>query len=148
MTADEMSRFITERFAGVDVVVNADNSFYFYNPDPNVEPDHMFPFVTLMVNDVNDDYSDLDRPGAYRLNIGVSKETFQSLFGELRGASARDSAKRGDFDYTAPDQLMPHPVYGMMYWLCVVNPGEAKFEKQVLPLLEEAYGMAVRKKSG
>ncbi|NLF63475.1 MAG: hypothetical protein GX579_02620 [Chloroflexi bacterium] len=148
MTADEMSRFITERFAGVDVVVNADNSFYFYNPDPNVEPDHMFPFVTLMVNDVNDDYSDLDRPGAYRLNIGVSKETFQSLFGELRGASARDSAKRGDFDYTAPDQLMPHPVYGMMYWLCVVNPGEATFEEQVLPLLEEAYGMAVRKKSG
>lgn len=148
MTADEMSRFITERFAGVDMVVNADNSFYFYNPDPNVEPDHMFPFVTLMVNDVNDDYSDLDRPGAYRLNIGVSKETFQSLFGELRGASARDSAKRGDFDYTAPDRLMPHPVYGMMYWLCVVNPSEATFEKQVLPLLEEAYGMAVRKKSG
>ena len=148
MTADEMSRFITERFAGVDMVVNADNSFYFYNPDPNVEPDHMFPFVTLMVNDVNDDYSDLDRPGAYRLNIGVSKETFQSLFGELRGASARDSAKRGDFDYSAPDRLMPHPVYGMMYWLCVVNPCEATFEKQVLPLLEEAYGMAVRKKSG
>ena len=35
MTAEEMDRIITG-LAGVDVVVNAGNSFYFYNPDPDV----------------------------------------------------------------------------------------------------------------
>lgn len=138
MTAEEMDRIITA-LPGVDVVVNAGNRFYFYNPDPNVEPDHMFPFVTLMVNDLNDEHSQLDRPGVYRLNIGVSKETFRGLF----GATGRDVAE--GYDFTVLDELMPHPVYGMMHWLCVVSPSEATFEALVRPLLEEAYGLAVSK---
>ena len=41
---------------------------------------------------------------------------------------------------------MPHPVYGMMYWVCVLNPGAATFKK-VEELLAEAYDMAVRKRT-
>ena len=34
-----------------------------------------------MTNDINDQFSNLDRSSVYRLNIGVSKATFQALFG-------------------------------------------------------------------
>jgi hypothetical protein len=36
---------------------------------------------------------------------------------------------------------MPHPVYGKMYWVCVLNPSAATFEA-VKPLLAEAYQAA------
>jgi hypothetical protein len=40
---------------------------------------------------------------------------------------------------------MPHPVYGRMHWICVLNPSNETFEVKVLPLLTEAYNMAVSK---
>jgi hypothetical protein len=38
---------------------------------------------------------------------------------------------------------MPHPVYGRMYWVCVLNPSEETFETKVRRLLAEAYDLAV-----
>src|SRR5258708_6102027 len=140
-----MSQYITNTFEGVDVVVGSDNSFFFYNPDSSVPPDHKFPFVTLMTNDINDEFSNLNRPSVFRLNIGVSKQTFRSLFGspELPSGSSGDNAS--SYDFTALDQLMPHPVYGKMYWVCVINPSDETFETKVHPLLVEAYQTAVSK---
>src|SRR5258707_10464393 len=89
----EMSRYILDTFKGVDAVVDSDNSFFFYNPDPNIPPDHMFPFVTLMTNDINDQFSNLNRPSVYRVNIGVGKQTFRSLFG---GSSPRTEGDEKD----------------------------------------------------
>ena len=40
---------------------------------------------------------------------------------------------------------MPHPVYGRMYWVCVLNPSDETFATKVQPLLAEAYDMAVVK---
>lgn len=152
MNEIEMSRYIPETFEGVDVVVNADNFFFFYNPDPNIPPDHMFPWATLMVNDVNDPFSDLDRPSIYRLNIGVSKATFQAMFGTEKRSTSMKQAGQGEpvfsgYDYKALDQVMPHPVYGQMYWVCVLNPSGTTLETVVRPLLDEAYAMAREKYS-
>src|SRR5258706_15846604 len=114
MNEAEMSQYITDTFKGVDVVVNSDNSFYFYNPDPNVPPDHMFPFVTLMTNDINDQFSNLSRPSVYRVNIGVGKQTFRSLFGGSSHSEGDETGEGSDnevhYDFTALDQEMPHPV--------------------------------------
>jgi hypothetical protein len=54
--------------------------------------------------------SNLDRPGVFRLNIGISKKAYDSLF-----------PADGDHDFTALDTLMPHPVYGVNHWVCVLN---------------------------
>lgn len=147
----EMSRYIPETFEGVDSVVEAGNHFFFYNPDPAVPPDHMFPWATLMVNDVNDTFSSLDRPSIYRLNISVSKATFQSLFGTEKPRSMKQTGQGepvfGGYDYKALDQVMPHPVYGQMYWVCVLNPRDTTLETVVRPLLDEAYAMAREKYS-
>ena len=144
----EISRYITEEFEGVDVVTDSGNSFFFYNPDSNVPPDHRFPFVTLVTNDLYDQFSHLNSPSVFRLNIGIGKQTFRSLFGDPARSSGRDSAeisgeRASDYDFTALDQVMPHPVYGRMYWVCVLNPGEETFETQVRQLLAEAYDLAV-----
>jgi hypothetical protein len=45
-------------------------------------------------------------------------------------------------DFTALDQLLPHPVYAPQSWVCVLNPSAATFEA-VRPLLAEAYQLAV-----
>lgn len=80
-----------------------------------------------------DNASNLDRPGVYRLNIGISKETFARLFGE-----------ESEHDFTALDRPMPHPVYGRNHFVCVLNPSEATFES-VKPLPAEAYQIAVNR---
>jgi hypothetical protein len=133
-----LTRYITETFDGVDTVVASDNTFFFHQPDPSA-PDHRFPFATLMTNDDNDPFSDLNRPSVYRLNIGVSKQTYRALFG------APPADGDGGYDFTALDKVMPHPVYGRQYWVCVLNPGPATFEAQVRPLLTEAYDLDVAK---
>ena len=72
----------------------------------------------------------------FRLNIGVGKETFSSLFGPLPWSAGRD--------FTVLDQIMPHPVYAPQAWVCVLNPRDATFQA-VRPLLAEAYDLAVRR---
>jgi hypothetical protein len=70
----------------------------------------------------------------FRLNIGVSKQTFQSLFGADRGDVSR-------YDYTALDRIMPHPDYAAQNFICVLNPTQATYER-VRTLLAEAYELA------
>src|SRR5262249_53495337 len=103
---------ITEPLGGVDVAHSSGNPFFFYAPGRDLPPDHRFPFATLVTNDSYDTASNLSRPSVFRLNVGVSKQTFRSLFG---------SPPVEGHDYTALDRIMPHPVYGKMYWVCVLN---------------------------
>jgi hypothetical protein len=127
-----ITKYITETFGGVEVVVASGGSFFFYDPGKNLPKDHRFPFATLVSGDEYDQFSNLNRPGVFRLNVGVSKQTFQSLFGPSES-----------HDFAAIDRIMPHPVYGKMYWVCVLNP-DTTFEK-VKPLLAEAFEAAAGK---
>ena len=137
--------FVAANYPGVDIqVASADNgapemawgdTFFIHDPERNLEGARRFPFATIVTKDYGDfdDKSNLDRPGVFRLNIGVSKETYASLF-----------PQDGEHDFTALDTLMPHPVYGVNHWVCVLNPSDATFDK-IRPLLDEAYEIAVRR---
>jgi hypothetical protein len=118
---------------GVAVDEAYDTFFYFYDPDGTNPDNRKFPFATLVTSDAVDQMSDLNRPGVYRLNFGVSRATFRSLFPE-----------DADQDYTALDTLLPHPVYAAQSWVSVLNPGEATFAR-LKPFLAEAYERAVRR---
>ena len=138
-----ITEYITSTFPGVDLVVAQGATFFFYNPDPTVEPDHRFPIVTLVTGDNFDQFSNLNRPSVYRLNIGVGKQTYRALFG---APPARDdAAEESGYDFTALDRVMPHPVYGRQYWVCVLNPSPTTFQTAVQPLLAEAYDLAAGK---
>src|ERR1051325_6757335 len=124
--------YIMNTFAGVETMTTLGYTFFFYGPD------RMLPFTTIATADNEGDrVSNLDRPGVFRLNIGVSKQTFQSLF----GAGKVDVST---YDFTALDTIMPHPDYAAQSWICVLSPSDATFET-VRPLLAEAYDIAVRR---
>src|SRR5205085_1378573 len=126
-------RYITDTFPNVETATNFGYTFFFYGSD------HRLPFATLASSDNDyDRVSNLDRPEVFRLNIGVSKETFRSLF----GADAIHPAK---YDFTMEDKIMPHPHYAAQHFVCVLNPGEATLIK-VRELLAEAYELAARRK--
>jgi hypothetical protein len=137
-------KYITDTFPGVDLVSSSGDTYFFYNPDNGLPPDHRFPFVTLVTDDKHDQASNLSRPSVFRLNIGVKKETYQSMFGTPPSFPKDGGIVDTGHDFTALDQIMPHPVYAAMNWVCVLNPGDATWEA-VRSLLAEAYEMAVSK---
>jgi hypothetical protein len=132
MDETKIAKYIIDTFAGVETSDNFGYTFFFYGPDRNL------PFATIAnTGNQYERVSDLDRPGVFRLNIGVSRQTFQSLF----GASKIDVSA---YDFTALDKIMPHPDYAAQNYVCVLNPSETTFEK-VRELLAEAYDLAVRR---
>ena len=60
----------------------------------------------------------------------------------MPGDHGLGSGSAATWDFAELDVVMPHPVYGRMHWVCVLNPSEATFET-VKPLLSEAYDLNV-----
>ena len=134
-------QYILNTFEGVETASTLGYTFFFYGPD------RMLPFVTTATQDNEGDRaSHLDRPGVFRLNIGVSRNTYRSLFGEHSPRLGPDGVVDTGHDFTALDQLMPHPIYAPQSWVCVLNPSDVTFQK-LRPLLAEAYAMAVKRHS-
>lgn len=124
-----ITRYITSTFEGVETTVNLGYTFFFYRDD------HMHAFATIASNgNEYEQVSRLDRPGVYRLNIGVSRETFRSLFGTGKVDTSA-------YDFTALDVILPHPDYSSQNFICVLSPSEGTFEK-LRPMLAEAYEVA------
>lgn len=122
---------------GIEIVEDQGDHYVF--ADPTQPANNRIPFATVMTADRYDQFSHLDRPGVYRLNTGVSPARYRARFGPE--PFPKDPAASG-YDFTALDTVMPHPVYGSMFWLCVLNPGEETFA-QVQPLIEEARELAL-----
>ncbi|MGC5344170.1 DUF6194 family protein [Streptomyces sp. DT171] len=94
------------------------DSFFYYAPDGRM-PRNVQPYGTIVAkNHPADDASDLDSPGRRRVNVQVDRATFRELTGEEPRSLTRPR------DYAAVDTVMPHPVYGALGWISVVNPGE------------------------
>jgi hypothetical protein len=119
------------------------DTFIFYDPDDGAPTYRHYPFATIVVSNYEgfDEASDLNRPGVFRLNIFVGKAVYESLTGHPADQHAQHQA---EFDYTALDRILPHPVYGSQAWVSVLNPGEATAEK-VRTLLVEAHTKARRR---
>jgi len=126
MTEDDITQHLIDTLGGGHFEVADDNTFFFHGAD------NKFPFATILTKDSEfDSASNLSRPGVFRLNVGVGKESFRALFGD---------AETSGIDFTPIDRLMPHPVYAKMYWVSVINPSSATFEA-VKPLLAEARNL-------
>lgn len=125
--------WIEDAFADVAVTANDWGTFFL------VRPDEKFPFATIVGrDDPYDTFSNLDRPGIFRLNIGVGRDTFRELF----GAPAEVPSK--GHDYAILDTLIPHPVYHRHHFVSVLNPSAATFEA-LKPLIAEAHEIAARR---
>ncbi len=127
-----IKEYIYSTFEEVEDTDNYGYTFYFYKDD------HKLPFITLA--SINNDYdrvSNLDRPGIFRLNIGVGRQSFESLFGS-------NKVDVSIYDFTTLDTIMPHPDYAAQSFICVLNPSEMTFET-LKPMLAEAYEIAQKR---
>ena len=123
---DAVVRSITEAFPDTDIVTAMGATFF------SVDPEKHWPnFATIVTTDEHDMGSPSNlaaRPDVFRLNIGLSRQTFERLVG---GAT--------EPDYAALDRLLPHPVYAQQHWVSILNPSAATFDSIVKPLLTEAH---------
>src|SRR5690349_19373987 len=105
--------YVDRTFSGLNVMQptegpGAFDTFFIYDPERTFEGKQLFPFATIVTKDYTDwdEKSNLNRPGVFRLNVGVGRDTFRSLF-----------SSKSEHDYTALDRLMPHPVYASQSWV-------------------------------
>jgi hypothetical protein len=143
MEESTIAGYICENFPGIIATAAWGETSFFYNPGKAL-PRGVY-FATLKAKDGdNDRASDLNRPSVFRLNIGVSKATYHRLFGPPPARPAAGGVVDTGHDFTALDTLLPHPVYGWMAWVSVLNPSPATFGL-VKPLLVEAHALAMAK---
>ena len=92
----------------------------------------------------NDKGSNLDRQGVYRVNLGIRKKTFISLFNELPKRPSAGEIVNMNYDFTTLDKVLPHPVYAWMGWISVLNPTDKTFD-ELKPFIQESYEYAIEK---
>jgi len=137
MNETAVTQYIIDRFDGVETAATDGYTFFFYGSDRKL------PFATIATRDNEfDRASHLDRPSVFRVNIGIGRDTFRSLFGGRSSRPGDEGVVGTGHDFTVLDRLLPHPVYAPQSWVCVLNPGDATFET-VRPLIAEAYDLAV-----
>jgi hypothetical protein len=122
---EAIARIIRDTWPETDVV-QAMGAWFF-----SLDHERHFPnFATIVTTDEHDDGtpSALWRPGVFRLNLGVSRQS-----------SERVTPADGMPDYATLDRLFPHPVYAAQLWISILNPSDATFQAVVLPLLTEAH---------
>ncbi len=145
MQVTSIIKKIEKEFPGVMPKSSWGETALFYNPG-KILPNGVYFCTIKEKNGENDQASQLDREDIFRLSIGISKESYQELFGEKpkrpkKGGIIKTTTK---YDFTQTNVLMPHPIYGWMSWVQILNPSEKSFEK-LLPLIKEAHAQAVNK---
>jgi hypothetical protein len=79
---------ITDTFDGVTVDSAGGATFF------SCDPDRRFPFTTVVTKDNDfDSASNLNRPSVFRLNIGVGKATYGTLFGSQPSGRAEGALR-------------------------------------------------------
>jgi len=140
MDADELIEMLLDDYDGVVQTESWGERGLFYNPKDTLSRGVYF--VTVKERDgENDVASDLDRDGVYRVNLGISEETYQSLFGEPPDRPAKGEHVATGHDFTVLDEISPHPTYAWMRWVAVLNPSDETVER-MRPLFDEAYDRA------
>lgn len=119
------------------------DSFFSYDPQRVGADDWGANFATVVTKDYEgfDTASNLDRPGVFRLNVGVGREKFQEVLGFAAAEHARRSA---EIDYAALDAVIPHPVYATHGWASILCPA-ARTGDQARALVAYAYRRAMER---
>jgi len=135
ITLSQAHEFIIENLEGVVPIDAWGEVAYFYNPGKLLKRGTYF--ATIKEKDgENDKASNLDRDGVWRLNMGVSKQTFLETFNQMPARPAKGCSIEGSWDFTKKNKITPHPVYGWMSWMAVLNPSAETFEECKLLLID------------
>jgi hypothetical protein len=139
LTPERLLDTLAARVPGMVAVEAWGETSLFYNPG-RVLPRGVY-FATVKQKDgANDRASRLDRAGVFRFNLGTSKPLFRARFGPPPPRPGKGGVVEGPWDFTGLDVITPHPVYGWMSWVSVLNPSHRTFAE-----MEEMIEAAVQK---
>ncbi len=130
-TPETIVGYILETYPETDVVEAMDAWFFSLDSEK-----HWPNYATIVTTDAHDDASNLSRPDAYRLNLGVDRGTFERI-----------AAADAEPDYTALDRLLPHPAYGKQLWISILNPRDETFRDVIVPLIALAHDRLAKARS-
>lgn len=128
------------KYDGMVVNHNWEEKGLFYNPG-NKLAKGIYILTFKEKDGPNDNASNVNRDGIYRLNLGISKDSFIALFGEIPKRPSAGKTINTGHNFQKLDTIMHHPVYGWMSWIAIHNSGKQTFEI-LKPLINESVKMA------
>ena len=138
-----ISNYLISSFPGLNQVNTWGEVCFFYNPHRKLKYG-VFCCTIKEKDGPKDKASNLDRENVFRLNFYLSKETFLRIFGKVPERPGKISTFSGLYDFEALNTLTPHPIYGWMRWVSILNPTAATWCK-IEPLLAESYALSIKK---
>ncbi len=107
MDPDVIVNHCLERLDGTVAVESWGERGIFYNPDGRLKRG-VYVLTIKEKDGDNDCSSQLDRQGVWRVNIGVRKSTFRTMFGEIPARPPKGGTVDAAHDFSALDCIMPH----------------------------------------
>jgi hypothetical protein len=136
-------QYLLQRYPELKIIDVWGETSLFYNPDDSLK--RGIYFCTLKNKDgENDKISHLHRADVFRVNFGISKKTFVSIFNTIPKRPVKGGVIEGDYDFQAYDILTPHPIYGWMAWVSILNPSKKSLEI-MQALIDESYRLCTQK---
>lgn len=133
-------------FTGVVAKQSWGETSLFYNPG-NTLPNGVYFCTIKEQNGKNDQASNLDGPGVFRLSVGITKKTYEKIFGCRPKRPTKGGIVDTGHDFSALNEVMPHPIYAWMSWIQVLNPTESTFNS-LMPLILEGYNFVYNSADG
>lgn len=135
ISEQELCALILERYEGLICKNAYRETMFFYNPDQLLS-NGIYVCTIKSEDGPNDKASNLNHAGVYQLSCGY-------LFGAKPKRPAKGQIVNLDTDFTVLDQIIPHPIYAWMGWVCVNNPEEETL-RRFLTLMDYSYEKAKR----
>lgn len=140
MTAEAVIQRIMREFHDLVPKATWGETSLFYNPG-QVLKNGVY-FATIKEHDgENDKASHLDREGVFRLSFGLTPASYEQRFGPRPPRPDKGGVVPTGHDFTALNELMPHPVYAWMGWVQVLSPTDQTMRDLTL-LLTKAHEKA------
>ncbi len=143
MNAEALIAALQATFTGLAPKSSWGETSLFYNPGGAL-PSGVY-FCTVKDHDgANDRASQLDRPGVFRVALGLPRNRYEELFGPRPPRPPKGGVVVTGHDFTVMDVVMPHPVYAWMGWVQVLSPSAETFA-EMHPLFAASYDEVVAK---
>lgn len=140
MTIEEIIDDLLSRFGHLSIKKTWGETSIFLNP--NNASAHGSYFLTLKESDgMNDEASNLDRDGIFRVSFGISRSSFEGLFGPKPPRPSKGGVVETGHDFTQTNLLMPHPIYAWMNWVQILTPSAEKWHS-IRHLIVESYELS------
>lgn len=140
MLPKDIQKYILTNFKGVIPKSTWGETSFFYNPS-KLLPNGVY-FCTIKEKDgENDKASNLSRENVFRFSFGISKQSFENFFNIKFKRPPKGKIIESKFDFNKLDFITPHPIYGWMSWICILNPSKDSFD-DIKTFLDESYNLA------